>query len=140
MKVTVCELNADSEKLAIAWDGLVDHVKAHGSDLVLLPEMPFYPWFGASPDFNEKVWQLSVAAHDLWQERLIDLAPAVVLSTRPVNVVGQRSNEGFRWEKEAGYTKAHTNITCRTSRASGRPTGTVGATAPSIRCNLSEPK
>lgn len=107
MKVTVCELNADPKTLANAWDGLVDHVKAHESDLVLLPEMPFCPWFGASLEFNEKVWQSSIATHDIWQERLVDLAPAVVFSTRPVNVGGQRLNEGFRWENEAGYTKVH---------------------------------
>lgn len=107
MKVTVCELNASPETLTGEWDGLVDHVKAQGSDLVLLPEMPFYPWFGASPEFDENVWQSSITSHDIWQERLIDLAPAVVLGTRPVNVGGQRLNEGFRRENEMGYTKVH---------------------------------
>jgi len=43
MKVTVCELRNDPEGLDQDWTALVAHVKSEKSDLVLLPEMPFYP-------------------------------------------------------------------------------------------------
>ncbi|MGD8961380.1 MAG: hypothetical protein PVH43_02625 [Desulfobacterales bacterium] len=41
MKVTVCEMNNQPERFAQDWKALCDHVKSAGSDLVLLPEMPF---------------------------------------------------------------------------------------------------
>ncbi len=74
---------------------------------MLLPEMPFYPWFGASPVFEAHIWEAAVAAHDAWQERLVELAPAIVLGTRPINRGGQRLNEGFCWVQEVGYRIAH---------------------------------
>ncbi|HZS07666.1 MAG TPA: carbon-nitrogen hydrolase family protein [Blastocatellia bacterium] len=107
MKVTVCELNDAPEAFARDWERLVAHVGAERSELVLLPEMPFHPWFGASPVFDERVWQAALAAHDAWQERLAELAPAIVLGTRPVNRGGQRLNEGFCRAQEMGYRIAH---------------------------------
>jgi predicted amidohydrolase len=107
MKVTICELSDTSENLAHDWERLVIHVQAQQSQLVLLPEMPFYPWFGITPVFEESVWQAAIAAHDEWQERLIELAPAIVLGTRPINRGGQRLNEGFCWTRETGYRIAH---------------------------------
>lgn len=107
MKVTVCELSDQSEDLERDWERLVTHVQAQQSQLILLPEMPFYPWFGITPVFEERVWQATVAAHDEWQERLIELAPAIVLGTRPVNRGGQRLNEGFCWAPETDYRIAH---------------------------------
>ena len=41
LKATVCEFRDDPPGLAEDWQGLVAHVKNQGSDLVLLPEMPF---------------------------------------------------------------------------------------------------
>jgi predicted amidohydrolase len=107
MKVTVCELNDRPDELARLWEQLVVHVKKQRSELVLLPEMPFCPWFGATPVFETAVWQSAVAAHDLWQVRLAELAPAIVLSTRPVNREARRLNEGFSWEQATGYKAAH---------------------------------
>jgi N-carbamoylputrescine amidase len=107
MKVTVCELNDRPDELARQWEQLVVHVKNQRSELVLLPEMPFCPWFGDTPVFETAVWQSAVAAHDLWQVRLAELAPAIVLSTRPVNREAQRLNEGFSWEQATGYRAAH---------------------------------
>ena len=107
MKVTVCELSDNADAFAHDWERLVAHVQAHRSDLVLLPEMPFYPWFAWKPDFEMSVWQDAVAAHDQWQERLADLEPAVVLGTRPVNRADQRLNEGFCWTKTDRYQAAH---------------------------------
>ena len=107
MKVTVCELNDKPDDFACEWEQLVTHVKAQSSQLVLLPEVPFYSWFALTPAFEPDVWQSAVTAHDLWQERLSELAPAIVLGTRPVNRGNQRLNEGFVWEEESGYRVAH---------------------------------
>lgn len=107
MKVTICELNDSPEGFARDWERLVAHAQAQQSELVLLPEMPFYPWFGVTPVFEALVWQAAVAAHDAWQERLFELAPAVVLGTRPVNRGGQRLNEGFGWAQDTGYRIEH---------------------------------
>jgi predicted amidohydrolase len=107
MKVTVCELNDDPDDFAHEWEQLAAHVKTQSSQLVLLPEMPFCPWFALTPDFEPDVWQAAVTAHEAWQERFSELAPAIVLGSRPVNREAQRLNEGFVWEKQGGYRVAH---------------------------------
>ncbi|MDQ3699184.1 MAG: carbon-nitrogen hydrolase family protein [Gemmatimonadota bacterium] len=107
MKVTVCELSDRPDAFTSDWERLVAYVRSQRSELVLLPEMPFYPWFGASPVFEAHIWEAAVAAHDAWQERLVELAPAIVLGTRPINRGGQRLNEGFCWVQEVGYRIAH---------------------------------
>jgi len=107
MKVTVCELGDDAEDFSRDWEQLVTHVRGEGSDLVLLPEMPFYPWFAWRRHFDAVIWEAAVAAHDEWQARLPALAPAVVLGSRPVNREGRRFNEGFVWEPGTGYRAAH---------------------------------
>ena len=107
MKVTVCQLNDESSALAYDWAALVTHVKAEASQLVLLPEMPFYPWFAASRSFQSEVWDAAVRAHEKWQERFPELAPATILGSRPVNRGGVRNNEGFLWSRSSGYLATH---------------------------------
>jgi predicted amidohydrolase len=110
MKVTVCELNDNSKEFSRDWEALVEHARAQSSQLVLLPEMPFYPWFAINPNFDEQVWQAAIAAHDAWLTRLSELAPAVVISTRPVVRHNRRLNEGFIWEAHSGYRLAHHKV------------------------------
>lgn len=107
MKVTVCELNDDQELFTNDWERLVSHVKTEESDLVLLPELPFSSWFGVTSVFQEDVWQSAVAAHDAWLKRIVELSPAAVMGTRPVNRDGKRLNEGFCWEQNVGYRIVH---------------------------------
>src|SRR5437588_3636465 len=107
MKVTVCELNDSTDGFARDWELLVAHAQSEKSDLVLLPEMPFCPWFAWTPEFDMSIWQEAVAAHIKWQERLTELEPATVLGTRPVNCGDQRLNEGFCWRQADGYQGAH---------------------------------
>lgn len=47
MKVTVCAFPAGPTGLESAWNALGEHVRSEGSDLVLLPEMPFSRWLAA---------------------------------------------------------------------------------------------
>ena len=49
MKVTVCEMPDDVSEFEGAWGRLARHVTRESSDLVLLPEMPFFYWFCATP-------------------------------------------------------------------------------------------
>ncbi len=107
MRVTVCELNDAPDAFASDWKQLVAHAKSQGSQLVLLPEMPFSSWFGATEQFDAELWQQAVAAHEAWLARLFELAPAVVLASRPVNQAGRRLNQGFVWDPTAGYRAAH---------------------------------
>ena len=107
MKVTVCELPNEPYALEIAWEQLVDHVQTQGSELVLLPEMPFYRWLAHTRDVDASQWELAVKAHETWITRLTALAPATVISTRPITLPapvgaaqanGKRQNAGYIWE------------------------------------------
>ncbi len=73
------------------------------SELVLLPEMPFFPWIAAAKPFELHKWEESVEEHESRVARLSELAPATVLASRPV---AQRRNEGFIWDSQ-GYRGVH---------------------------------
>jgi predicted amidohydrolase len=105
MKITVCQLHNARDAFAVDWDRLVAHVKAQRSELVLLPEMPFFPWFPTPREFDAAVWRAAVAAHDAWERRLSELMPAVALGTRPVDFGALRYNAGFMWNDDEGITE-----------------------------------
>ncbi|MBN2430027.1 MAG: carbon-nitrogen hydrolase family protein [Acidobacteria bacterium] len=107
MQVTVCEFSDAPERLRHEWAALVTHVRRESSDLVLLPEMPFAPWFAAARPFSDAVWAAAVRAHEEWLARLPELAPAAVCGTRPVERHGRRLNEGFLWTDPGGYEPVH---------------------------------
>jgi N-carbamoylputrescine amidase len=107
LKVTVCQMNTEREYFAQDWEQLVAHVSQQESQLVLLPEMPFAPWFATAPQFEEEAWQAAIQAHEHWLPRLSELAPAHVLSSRPVERGGGRFNEGFLWQPDSGYHAVH---------------------------------
>jgi N-carbamoylputrescine amidase len=105
MKVTVCQLHNERGAFAADWDRLVAHVKTQRSDLVLLPEMPFFPWFPTPREFDAGTWRAAVAAHDTWEKRLSELMPAVALGTRPVDFGALRYSAGFVWNEDEGITE-----------------------------------
>ncbi|MBI2838864.1 MAG: carbon-nitrogen hydrolase family protein [Acidobacteria bacterium] len=107
MRVTVCELDDDPSIFACQWEKLVAHVGARGSQLVLLPEMPFHPWLARRREFDLTEWKAALMSHDAWFPRLQEMAPAAVLGTRPVVRREQRLNEGFVWDIGGGYRPAH---------------------------------
>jgi len=84
LKITVCELRNEINTLEQEWQELLGHINSEGSDLVLLPEMPFYPWVAQTNQVDAEVWQASVKMHDRWMSRLTELTPAIVMSSRPV--------------------------------------------------------
>lgn len=108
MKITVCELKNRPEEFAVDWNRLSSHVKTHKSDLVLLPEMVFSPWFAWRSRFDLKIWEAAVSENSRWKSRLPELGPAVVLGTIPANVRQRRLNQGFLWSKTSGFKTVHT--------------------------------
>lgn len=108
LRVTVCELNSEPDGLEEDWERLAAHVRAEGSDLVLLPEMPFFPWFAWTREVDHRVWQAAVDAHARWLTRLPELGAACVLGSCPVDRDDLHQNEGFVWEAGGGYCAAHT--------------------------------
>ena len=107
MKVTVCEFQNDTEGFEADWEQLATHVRQTRSQLVLLPEMPFYTWLASTPQLDPAVWEAAVNAHDRWQDRLGDLSPAMVAGTRPVTRSDRRINEGFIYTADTGYVTVH---------------------------------
>ena len=114
MKVTVCELPNEAKALEIAWGELAEHVQAQDSELVLLPEMPFFRWLAHTRDVDAGQWEQAVEAHEAWIARLTDLAPvsspkgATVISTRPITANGKRQNAGYIWEPGGEARTVHT--------------------------------
>jgi N-carbamoylputrescine amidase len=107
IRLTICQTRDRPSEFAEDWDALAAHVRAEESDLVLLPEMAFAPWFAVTDRFDAAVWDGAVAAHQRWMARLAELAPATVLSTRPVVRGGRRHNEAFVWDPVRGDRPAH---------------------------------
>ncbi len=108
MKVTVCELSNDMRVLEEQWEELVIHIRENESDLVLLPEMPFYAWLADSREVDPARWQTAVYAHAAWIKRFEELETAVVAGTRPIIQHDQRLNEAYLWQQDLGYWPAHT--------------------------------
>ncbi|HSA55468.1 MAG TPA: carbon-nitrogen hydrolase family protein [Gemmatimonadaceae bacterium] len=107
VRLTISQTRDTATDFADDWDALVAHVRAERSALVLLPEMAFAPWFAASDRFDRRTWEAAVASHERWIARLAELAPAAVVSTRPIARHGRRCNEAFVWDTARGYRAAH---------------------------------
>jgi N-carbamoylputrescine amidase len=107
MKVTICELSNRDRGFVRDWDILVRHVRKHKSDLVLLPEMTFYPWFAWRRTFRADIWRSAVEAHQRWQPRLKELEPAVVCGSLPADAGGRWLNRAFIWDHHAGFRTVH---------------------------------
>jgi N-carbamoylputrescine amidase len=110
MIVTVCELDNDPAALESVWQALCEHVRAHKSELVLLPEMPFCRWLAATQEVGAAQWEAAVQAHQAWIGRLGELGDAVVISTRPVIRAGIRHNVGFVWDRTNGLVDVHLKV------------------------------
>jgi N-carbamoylputrescine amidase len=110
VKVTVCEISNDPDRFASEWKALVAHASEEGSDLVLLPEMPFSTWLCRHRSPDPQAWSEAVEAHDRWMDRLVELAPSAVVGTRPVIDGGARFNEGFVKEAHREYQAVHRKV------------------------------
>ena len=107
MNVTVCQLRSEPTGLKQDWNELVSHVKNKKSDLIVLPEMPFFSWMAWTDHFDSRIWKQAVDSHNQWMFRLNELAPEIILGTRPIIRNGRNFNEGFIWRKKTGYQGLH---------------------------------
>jgi N-carbamoylputrescine amidase len=107
MKVTATQLPDEPQALENAFADLAKHVKLEGSQLVLLPEMPFYPWMATTNKVNPAIWQAAVDAHEEWLPRLAALGADFVLGSRPVLDNGVPHNDAFIWQQDKGTRFAH---------------------------------
>ncbi len=94
MRVTVCETSDDS-----FWNDWQELIKKSG-DIVLLPELPAYPWFARYPRFDKKIWSEALNAHDELITKLEEIDFAVI-STRSIHIDERRLNQAFLWD--GGY-------------------------------------
>lgn len=107
MKVTVCELsnawsNSEEEK-----NRLNTHLESQKSDLLLLPEMPFYSWLAGSSKPNSEAWKKAVESHEIRMDRLAEFKVAAIAGSRPVLKDGIPLNEAFIWTHEEGLKEVH---------------------------------
>lgn len=110
MIVTVCELPDDRKAFEDGWVQLAEHVKQARSGLVVLPDMPFSPWF--DPTQGEAAhWLEAVVEHDAWEHRLGELGAALVLGSRPIDFGNERYDEGFVWAADTGIRSVHAQAT-----------------------------
>jgi len=107
MRVTVCELPQDWTSSLPLQENLAAHLKENASDLLLLPEMPFYKWLSKSPVPDPHAWQTAVYAHDRWIDRLGELGVPLVAGTRPLVKKQKSLNTAFIWSREKGVRYVH---------------------------------
>ena len=98
MKVTITQI--DASDIAAESGRLQSHVAAQGSDLVLLPEMCFAPWFCTAPERDDAIWHAAVSAHERWLARLPELGAEIVVGTAPRDIGGKRLNCAYLWTKD----------------------------------------
>jgi len=107
MKVTVCELPntwINSEK---ELEKLNLHLESEKSDLLLLPEMPFYSWLAGKKEPDTEAWKKAVEGHNIWMKRLAEFNVPAIASSRPVLKDNTPLNEAFIWTREEGIKKVH---------------------------------
>lgn len=105
MKATITQL--DATRLERDWAALKTHVSSQQSDLVLLPEMCFAPWFCAAPERDDAVWHAAVSAHASWLVRLPELGAPAIVGTAPRDEDGKRYNVAYLWTAEHGLRWIH---------------------------------
>ena len=109
MKVTVCQITAALDELDNNWNQLVEHTSQKRSDLVLLPEMTFYPWICSLKTVDPQLWKKAVESHELRIQNLSELGANIVIGTRPIidQMSNKRYNVGYVWSKKSGIQDIH---------------------------------
>ena len=108
VKVTVCELNNDILQFEKDWEQLVSHCHLNNSELVLLPEMPFYSWIANEPSVDQSKKLMAQRAHDEWLKRIEELGNTIVAYSKPWVEGDKFYNSAFIWSKKLGHQKVHT--------------------------------
>lgn len=100
MKATITQLNA--AQLPGEWQRLAAHIAGHQSELLLLPEMSFAPWFCTRRRADEGIWRAAVEAHERWLERLPELGAQYIIGTAPRSVGAAKYNSAYLWTAASG--------------------------------------
>jgi len=108
MRVTVCQLSNDIKQFEKEWVDLVSHCKLNRSEMLLLPEMPFYSWIANELVLNHSKKIAAVRAHEKWLKRIEELGDAIVAYSKPIIKEDKFYNTAFVWTKDAGHQKVHT--------------------------------
>lgn len=108
MKITVCQLSNDIKQFEKDWEGLVSHCKLNESEIVLLPEMPFYLWIANQPSINNSLQIEAVKAHEKWLQRIEELGNVIVAYSKPLIKENKFYNTAYIWTKDTGHIKVHT--------------------------------
>ena len=107
MRVSVCELPNSWTESDTYWNQLIHHLETEKSDLLVLPEMPFFEWITKSNDVDPLLWKQAVKAHDKWIDRLYELPVAMTIASRPVIENSRHLNRGFIFTREKGVVQVH---------------------------------
>jgi len=105
MRATVAEI--DPNHLESQWAALRQHVRMADSQLVLLPEMCFAPWFCTRPVPDETCWRDVVDSHDQWLRRLPELDAETIVGTAPRTLGEKKLNVAYIWTRSAGLCWDH---------------------------------
>ena len=104
VKVTCVELpDSPTQK---TWNILSEHVKECETEILLLNEMPFYPWFVLSKEFKLKIAEDAVRSNDESMSILNELGCKHIIASRPVIENGKLYNEAFILTEQK-YTPVH---------------------------------
>ncbi|WP_420640764.1 carbon-nitrogen hydrolase family protein [Candidatus Leptofilum sp.] len=100
MKVTVCQIDSREGVLDQYLALLASHIKAEGSNFVLLPEMGFSEWLAADKTPDAIRWEKAADNHTRYIDNLNRLGVSTVVGTRPIiKPSGSRRNEAYIWTK-----------------------------------------
>jgi N-carbamoylputrescine amidase len=108
MKVTICQLADNQTQFRKDWQELRHHLDDNKTDLLLLPEMPFYKWLAASKDVSTELKLESVRAHGVWLSQLEKLNADYIVYSAPDFSDNKFLNTSFVFHKETGHRKVHT--------------------------------
>ncbi|MFP7654248.1 carbon-nitrogen hydrolase family protein [Chryseobacterium proteolyticum] len=108
MKVTVCELSNDRKEFLKDWRTLQDHLVHNKTDLLLLPEMPFYSWFAINKEVSQDIQQKSVEQHQLWIKEVEKLEAKYIVYSAPEIVDTKFYNTAFVFQRGKGHRRIHT--------------------------------
>lgn len=108
MKVTVCELSNDRKEFLEDWRTLQEYLVHNKTDLLLLPEMPFYSWFVINKKVSEDVQQKSVEQHQLWIKEVEKLEAKYIVYSAPEIVGTKFYNTAFVFQRGKEHRRIHT--------------------------------
>ena len=96
MRVTVCELPHETAALAVAWVGLCEHVAAHRSQLVLLPEFamvqPVWEAERFDADVAAKIGLVHhVVENETAMDKLVEHYASLVYEASPAAITDTKS-------------------------------------------------